>query len=288
MSKKLKGLAILVLMAVLCIGVLAADIYYDYIQVQVTDYSIVSNKITSAEDGAKLAIIADYHSAANSDKIIKRTQEEDPDAIIVAGDLINMNDSDFSNAESLIKELKDIAPVYFTSGNHERWLIFGEDEFLKRIEECGATILNMKVMEVPVKDGSIVVSGYQDMIYSDDDVRVEYLNSKLDGLYSKINDEQREKFNLLVFHRGNLLEYAARNPYDLIVSGHLHGGQVNLPWIRNKILEERVGTSEFVKGYYEVNGVKAIISGGLENTDPIKRVFNTPEIVVITLNSLQN
>lgn len=286
LSKFLKRTRIIVLVILACVGVFAFNIFCDYSCVRVTDYSIVSSKITMNEDGAKIAVIADYHSAKNTDKIIKKTSDENPDVIIIAGDFVNMDDSDFSNAESLITELKNIAPVYFTSGNHERWLKQGEDEFLNRMKECGATILNMKVEEVPVKNGSIVVSGYQDIIYSDDDIRVDYLNTQLDKLYNKLTDTQKEKFNLLIFHRGNLLNYASRNPYDLIVSGHLHGGQVNLPWIRNKILEERAGSSEYVKGYYEVNGVKAIISGGLENTDQIKRVFNMPEIVVITLKSL--
>lgn len=288
MAKKFKILGIVILIIMLFAVGLTGCIFYENYNVKITDYTIVSNKITSLENGGKIAVIADFHNSENYNKIIDKTKKAAPDVIIIAGDFVNMNDTNFSNAEKLMIGLVNIAPVYFVSGNHERWLKVGEENFLDKVKKLGANILNQNIVEVAIKQGKITITGYQDIIYSDNDIRVEYLNAQLEGLYSRLTDEQKSMFNLLVFHRGNLLHNAARQPYDLIVSGHLHGGQINIPKIRETVVKEKVGSSEFVKGYYNVDGVKAIISGGLENNSEIKRLFNMPEIVMITLKSIKD
>lgn len=288
MDKFFKFIGVIILLAVVGAGAFVGHIYYADSHVRTTNYTIVSRKLTSAENGGKIAVIADYHNSDNYPKILEQTRKAMPDVIVIAGDYINMDDTDFSNANALMSGLVKIAPVYFVSGNHERWLKSGEDAFLEKMELLGVVNLNMKAAEVPIKDGKITITGYQDVVYADDDMRVEYLNAQLEGIYAQLTTEQKSLFNVLVFHRGNLLHNAARQPYDLILSGHLHGGQVNLPRIRERILEDKTGSSEFRYGYYNVDGVKAVISGGLENQNKPMRVFNTPEVVVITLKALEH
>ncbi len=199
-----------------------------------------------------------------------------------------MDDTDFTNADNLMKGLVEIAPVYFVSGNHERWLKYGEANFLDRMTALGAIDINNKAVKVQVKDGEISLYGFKDIMYADSDVRDYELNTQLQGVYDKMDAETRANtFNMLVFHRGNLLDYAAQYPFDLIVAGHLHGGQVNLPKVREYVVEEKTGSSKYIRGYYNVDGVKAIISGGLENNNEIKRFLNTPEVVVITFESIK-
>ncbi|MBP3359359.1 MAG: metallophosphoesterase [Clostridia bacterium] len=287
MAKFFKFIGTVILFAAVCAGCIAGYLYYTDTYVKTTNYTIVSKKLTSAENGGKIAVIADYHNSDNYPKILDKIKKAMPDVIVIAGDYINMNDTDFTNANALMSGLVKLAPVYFVSGNHERWLESGEDKFLKNMESLGAINLNMKSAEVPIKDGKITITGYQDVVYADDDMRIEYLNAQLEGIYSKLTKEQKSLFNVLVFHRGNLLHNAARQPYDLILSGHLHGGQVNIPKIRERILEEKTGSSEFRRGYYNVDGVKAVISGGLENNNKPRRIFNMPEVVVITLKALE-
>lgn len=285
MSKILKFLFITSLTIILFVVLFACYVFYENSHIKITDYTIVSEKITAAEDGGKLAVIADYHNSDNYEMVLRKTKEIAPDVIIVAGDFINMEDKDFSNAEKLMRGLTDTAPVYFVSGNHERWLKSEENIFLNKMKNCGAVILNMDIAEVPIKNGKITITGYQDIIYADDDMREEYLNAQLEGMYSRLTKQQLNMFNILVFHRGNLLHNAARQNYDLIVSGHLHGGQINIPGIREKILKSKTGSDEFIKGYYEVDNSKAIISGGVGSNSKIMRVFNMPEVISITLRS---
>lgn len=282
------ALTVIILLAVLA-GVFVGYVFYSDTHVKVTNYDIVSSKIDETTDGGKIAVIADYHNSDNYEQILKKTSEAEVDVIIIAGDYINMDDTDFTNARELMKGLVKIAPVYYVSGNHERWLKYGEDRFLVEMETLGAKVINNRAAEVSVKDGKIAIYGFEDLVYADNKVDdyADELEEQLQDLYD-LTDEHEDMFNLLVFHRGHLLDYAAEYKYDLIVSGHLHGGQVNISGVREKVIEEKTSTpAKYIKGYYKVNGVKCIISGGMENKNEIRRIFNMPEVVVVTLNSIK-
>ena len=72
-------------------------------------------------------------------------------------------------------------------------------------------------------------------------------------------------------------------PYDLVLAGHLHGGHVNLPYVRDLILQKHFGSDKYRKGEYHLNGSEMIICGGIALKDDLYRLFNTPEIVTVEL-----
>lgn len=286
--KKILGIIGIILAAIAVLsGICAIYIYYEYSAVVLTKYEIRSRNITEDIDEGIITVISDFHNSNNYEKVLKATQDSDPNIIVVIGDFINMDDTSHENSDALMKGLLKIAPVYYISGNHERYITTGEEEILSHFERMGATIINNEVEKVPINSGYIALVGYQDIIYSDDRMRYNVLDEELKELYDSIPADCEDLFKVLLFHRGNLVAEAAEYPYDLILSGHLHGGQINLPIIREKILKDRVCSSEFCKGYYKVNDSKVIISGGLENHNEIVRIFNTPEVVSVRLNAIE-
>lgn len=264
--------------------IIASYLFIENNRIVTSRYSIYSSKISPAFHNYKLALISDFHNSDNVHKILERVEDIKPQIIVIAGDAINMNDTDFSNAGALAEGLLKIAPVYFTSGNHEKWSLH-EQEFLNYLADKGVNILNNSVAEIHLENGAINLIGYHDIIYSDNAMRYNILNSELKALYDKIKN--KSLFSILVFHRANYFETVSQYPFDLVLSGHLHGGQINLPMIKPKILMGRFQNADYSKGYYRMNNTQMIVSAGLEKNYKYPRIFNPAEVVEVVLKYLE-
>jgi predicted MPP superfamily phosphohydrolase len=262
---------------------IAAYLFIETNAVVKSRYSVYSSKLPPVFHNYNLALITDFHNSDNVDKILKKVEDIDPKIIIIAGDAISMNDTEYGNVGLLTDGLIKMAPVYFTSGNHETWSK-NEKDFLNYLKGKDVNLLNNSVAEIRLENSSINLIGYKDIIYSDDKMRYDILDKELGSLYDKIKD--KDLFNLLVFHRANYFDAVAKYPFDLVLSGHLHGGQVNLPVIKDKILMRRVQNADYSKGYYRVNSSQMVVSAGLEKNYKYPRVFNPAEVVEVVLKHL--
>ena len=97
-------------------------------------------------------------------------------------------------------------------------------------------------------------------------------------------------FNVLMFHRANLLDVFKNTDFDLILSGHMHGGQFRIPGIggvvspkTNFMQKGRIFFPKYFGGEYSLDDTKMIVSRGIGNPTILPRVFNRPEICSITL-----
>lgn len=282
-KKFLKIVLSLFLVAVLAVGCFGIYVVWDNSRVAITNYTYESKKVSPAFDGYKICLITDFHNGKNYEKVIEAVNKAQPDLICVGGDLINMEDTDFPNAEKLLSGLTDIADVLYAYGNHE---VNCENiqKMAHRAEDMGVKLINDRVVPVE-KDGSrINIIGYGDDIYSDFTYHFEKQAQKrlTDLSYQFDNDE----LSVLVMHRPQYFETTSALPYDLTLSGHLHGGLINIEPIRTKVLQEHFGTDKYCKGEYNIGDKKLIISAGIAKEEKIYRVFNTPEIVVVEIKSL--
>ncbi|HHV12437.1 MAG TPA: hypothetical protein GXX75_19365 [Clostridiales bacterium] len=256
----------------------------------VKEYNISSSNISNHIDGYKIGLITDFHNSSNYSKIIKKMRIGKPDLIALVGDTINMGDKECKNAENLVDGLTEIAPVYLVSGNHEIAPMAKDitAEFYNYAKNRGVNIIDNQVVEIEYNHGIFNLIGFGDIIYDDENLRepVFYnrLKENLQGLYDKIPD--KSLFNVLLFHRGNYIDTISEYDFDLVLAGHMHGGQINLPFLKDKLLEYRYGSSKFSGGYYKAGNLKAIISRGAPYNLKEPRLFNPPEIDIITLMSL--
>lgn len=260
----------------------AAYVLADINSIKIKEYVFSSQKIGDSFNNFKIALITDFHNSENFSKVIEKTRQISPDIITIGGDSVNLNQVFSGNLMWLLEELHTVAPIYFISGNHEVWSDT-HDEIISQVEKYGVKILNNKATVLKRGDNSINLIGYRDIIYSDDAMRLNVMEEELNGLYEKI--ENKELFNILLFHRANYFDLVSEFPFDLVLSGHTHGGQINLPFIKELIMEKTLYSSKYVKGLYEKKGSAMIVSAGLERNLSQLRIFNTPEIVSITLKS---
>jgi len=100
-----------------------------------------------------------------------------------------------------------------------------------------------------------------------------------------LQDEPKEQFTLLLSHRPERIEDYLGYPFDLILSGHAHGGQWRLPGIVNGLYAPNQGLfPKYAGGRYDFEDTAFLVSRGLaRESTKIPRVFNRPELVVVDL-----
>ncbi|HCX05010.1 MAG TPA: phosphoesterase, partial [Clostridiales bacterium] len=108
---------------VLLVGVILFLIWSNN-SIVITEHNYKSNKIPSSFNGIKILQVSDLHNKSfgkNQEKIMKIIENISPDIILITGDLIDRRKYDLDSAENFIKKTVEIAPTYYSSGNHEAW-----------------------------------------------------------------------------------------------------------------------------------------------------------------------
>ncbi len=282
----MKKALIIILITVLVFSAgFAGYLIYDNSRVVDTEYTISSERLPESFDGFKISVISDFHNGSNYKKVLARTEEERPDIICITGDLISQRSDDLTNTKRLIRGLTKIAPIYYVYGNHEYYHATQhhlEKPILEEaLSEFDIRFLNADGTTIMRGGEQIYIVGLRDSIYDDQTGRfegdVEPFLQTMDNILDK------SVFSILLAHRPQYMDLYAKYGYDLILSGHLHGGQINIKPIRDRILRSRTGTDMFSKGKYELFNSTMIVSAG--TTNQALRVFNTPEVVTVTLKS---
>lgn len=276
------------LILIVLLLILTGYIVLDNNRVCVTKYSVESEKIPSEFNGYKIALLTDFHNEDCYKKIIKKMKAQEPDIICIVGDLVSMHTEDFTNAEELIKGITEVAPLYYVYGNHEQsnMILNGYDkpQIYDVLQNYDVTILENQNVVLEKSGAKINLTGYMDNIY--DDTSERYKEKAKNDLTSISKTFDNSLYTICLIHRGQYFDYLSEMPYyDLYLSGHLHGGLINIKPVRDTILEKHVGTSKYSKGMYSENEKTAIISAGIANDDGIPRILNTPEIVMVELKS---
>lgn len=228
-----------------------------------TEYTVTSDKLKNEHT---LVMLSDFHNVESSLlealRIVKKVK---PDAILVAGDLVDRHRKTYDLAVSFLREFSKLAATYFSYGNHERsFPVVSADE----LAETGAVILNDSY--VKFENGDILAIGGQ------------YPHKEFDWLTSF---ESEEVFKLLICHHPEYYQpFLKDRKIDLIVSGHAHGGQIRI--FDRGILSPGQGLfPKYTKGFIDN---KLIVGTGLSNTGGIiPRLGNPTEVVVIRLKPLK-
>lgn len=239
-------------------------------------YTVVSPKLTAE---VRLAVVTDFHSSDNADDVVEMLTSCAPDAVLLVGDLF---DDDTANRPtertlSLMRQLSAQYPCYYVSGNHEAWT--GEmDALYQQTEEAGVTVLRMSSGILTVRGQRIALCGIPDpyeMVFSGAPDTEEQIRQAMENVDSA-------DFTVLLAHRPELLAKYAQFPFDLVVSGHAHGGQVRIPGVLNGLYAPNQGWfPKLAGGAYTQDGTTLIVSRGLAVRTRLPRIFNRPEVVLV-------
>lgn len=105
------------------------------------------------------------------------------------------------------------------------------------------------------------------------------MHSDIEKLLSKSNSN----FNILLSHRPELFKIYRKYKIDLVFSGHAHGGQIRIPFIGGLYSSSQGKFPKYTSGMYIKNDTAMVVSKGLGNSRFPFRIFNLPELVLVTL-----
>ena len=257
-----------------------ALVWWSNCSLETEEAVFTSPRLPAGFDGCTIVQLSDLHGAEfgeNNEELIRRIRETGPDYIFLTGDLVDRyRQTPRSYAVSLCGALAEIAPTYFVTGNHE-WAFPHVRTFKRELEEAGVTVLTNEYVSLARNGDHILLAGIDDPNGFADQKTPEELAREL-------RSAEPEAFWLLLAHRNNYFEkeYSLLGA-DLVISGHGHGGLIRLPFTDGLVSVERSLFPSYTAGFYEANGGKVFVSRGLGNSGRTFRLFNRPELVVLTL-----
>ena len=247
------------------------------VTVDVNNYVISNQQIPNAFDEFRIAHISDLHNAefgSENSKLIESVLISNPDIIVLTGDTIDNFHTDIDLALNFLEQAIKIAPCYYITGNYEAWIgrvVFSE--FEDKMLELGVMVLHNESLLLEKEGERIVLVGIDDPDYS-----VGFSKS----LSEMATDEY---FTVLLSHRPECFEEYVENGYDLVLSGHAHGGQFRLPFIGGVLAPNQGWFPKYDSGLYIKDNTTMIVSRGIGNSVVPIRINNRPELIIIELNS---
>lgn len=282
-----------ILFILAALGILiSGEIYVSYNALKVTEYEIKTDKIVNTMRICLIADLHDHRFGEKNTKLVKLIEEMAPDLILMDGDIINNNSADSTVATELISQLIKIAPVYYSLGNQEKGYIeAGTSELLSELSDAGAIVLEEAYTVLNINDNEITLAGMYEYAFAMDG-RGHMDKEQLESTRRQfLEDFQNQKnYKIMMSHRPDSFifgEAADTWNIDLVLSGHLHGGQVVLPLLGGLYAGDQGFFPKYVSGVHHFNGVKSmIITVGLgSDREYLPRANNKPEVVIINIDN---
>lgn len=256
-------------------------LYWSNNCIDVTQQLLTTSKLKSESKSLKIVHLSDLHSkwfGKNQHRLLKKIAAEKPDLIVFTGDIIDSRRTRFEPAITLLNETNKIAPTYFITGNHDV-AIDNYNALLTQIEATGSIYLANESLTIEHEGSFINLHGV------DDSNKIGYkaFYKNLEHLSTAMDTEQ---FNILLVHKPRFLKTYAALDYDLVFSGHAHGGQIKLPGIGGLLSPGQGFLPKFAEGMIQQEDTTLIVSRGLGNSLFPFRILNNPEVVVLTIQPI--
>lgn len=294
------GAAAVLVVFIVLIAIFLIINHRDMHRFVVVMYEVKSDKL---HGDCKICLLADLHDNVyghHNDTLIEAIRAQKPDLILIAGDLItayhtahlDVQHVQTDEAIHLVEALSKIAPVYFSPGNHETKLKLLDEDYnglhgrlYDAFRDAGAVILENESLELtsPAQD-VFVLSGLE--------LEYEYFRHfkkhpmPEDYLAKKLGPVNKEAFTILMAHNPQYFEEYAAYGADLVVSGHVHGGIIRLPFLGGVMSPAVIPFPKYDGGRFTIGNSTMILSRGL-GTHSVPVRFNNPaEIVMIHLSGI--
>lgn len=268
------GVALLLLLAVLAIWAFLIEpnrliVHPETIQIENWPQELA---------GLRMAVISDIHTGApfvNDQKlkdIVDRTNALNPDLIVLLGDYMSPNSWHSHRVEpevtaAALKSLKAPLGVYSVLGNHDWW--YNGERVRRAFEQDGIRVLDDEVTEIKWHEKSFWLVGLADLW-----TRPQHIEETI----AKIPPGSTI---IALTHNPDIFPRLPQT-VPLLIAGHTHGGQVNLPFIGTPIVPSRFGR-KYTAGHIFENGHHMFVTTGIGTSILPVRFRVPPEIVILTI-----
>jgi predicted MPP superfamily phosphohydrolase len=265
------------------IGLISFSVYKENTTVGVTYNDIFSDKIPAGFDNYTIVQLSDLHDAEfgeNHLEVVNKVKMITPQAIFITGDFIDSNRYNLDQSLTLIEELQFVAPIYYVTGNHEI-ATKDMDRIKGALEDLDVRVLSDEadIVKFYSSTSSIAIGGIEDPLANqlEDD---EAVKVSVERAFKNVPETM---FKVLLSHRPEQFDVYAEQGIDVTFSGHAHGGQFRIPGIGGLVSPGQGWFPKYSSGVHMMDGSHLVVSRGLGNSIIPVRLFNQPEIVVVTL-----
>jgi len=251
---------------------------------ELNTYTIVSRKLPEAFSGFRIAHISDLHNArigTENQKLLQLLTEAAPDMIVITGDFVDSRKTNLAVAADFAAAAAAMAPCYYVTGNHEARLsgdVYSELE--AALTQAGVTILHNETVAFRREAAEILITGLDDPSFGG----YTGIFASLPGAGGQVPAaDDTEGYQILLSHRPELFRQYVQAGFDLVFSGHAHGGQFRLPWLGGVIAPNQGLFPEYDGGLYTDGSTNMLLSRGIGNSIFPFRVNNRPEVILAVL-----
>jgi hypothetical protein len=220
-------------------------------------------------DGLRIGQLSDMHLGyihcyENTQWAVQQVMNEQPELIVVTGDFVSFH-SAISQIPDLFRPLQAPLGVYAITGNHDHWE--GVDEVREQAESVGIEFLINANTRLQWRGGSLWLAGIDDLWYG------------IPDLHATLHGIPAGAFTILLAHEPDFADVAAQRQVHVQLSGHTHGGHIDLPWLGSPCLPHH--GIHYVSGQYQVGSMHLYVSRGLGGF-PL-RFHCPPDATILTL-----
>lgn len=268
-------------------------IYVNYKVIFVSRYKVKSNKLSQVFNGFKILHLSDWHCTTygkNNKRLINlinnKIKNEKIDIVVITGDFIIRQKRDYRPALEFISKIKS-NNIYFVYGNHEMILKSKEiQDFKNKLETLGVVVLDDKKIELTRENQKLNLYGVSYIfshIASRKDLTEQVLEKYKKDYEEKIGVINKNEYNILLSHDPMDFEVYVKEGFDLVFSGHLHGGGIRFFGIGVATARKNWFFTTLASGIHKKKDTQIIVSRGIGNSTRPIRIFDPPEISITTL-----
>ena len=256
---------------------------------RITHYEIHSPKLKDIKKRTVI-LLSDLHNCSygkDNEKLLKAIRMEQPDMILVAGDmLIGKEGGSLDVAKEFVEKLPAICETYYANGNHEqRMKSYSEicqrdfKSYKESLKQAGVHYLENQKYEcvwdacdVEVHGLEIPDSGYK---------KFKKVSLPDDCMETCLGKADSSKYQILIAHNPIFMQDYLKWGADLVVSGHLHGGVARIPFWRGVITPQGGLFPKYSGEITKEGDTSVVVSKGIGIHTIKVRFLNPAEIVVL-------
>lgn len=266
---------------------ICVDIWASYNWLAVREYEC---RLTEVRGDVRLVVLSDLHGhefGKQNERLIGKVRSQQPDLVLLDGDFLNEDSESSDDLCRLIEALSEFAPVYFSFGNHEeQYMKVREEDLEQKLEAAGAEVLEKEYVDLDINGSRLRLGGMYEYAFG--------LNGENDASAVPIRTgeflrdfQNTDRVRVMMAHRPDSFIFGDAASYwdiDLVVSGHDHGGQVNVPFYGGLYGGDQGWFPKYVHGMHQKDALQIFITSGLgSNHQKLPRFHNLPEIAVVTI-----
>jgi predicted MPP superfamily phosphohydrolase len=224
-------------------------------QIQVTHQTVYLPKLPAEFGGLRLVQLSDIHHGLymrleEVERAVELANKYHPDLVALTGDFVTNSPNYILPAGRALGQLRARLGVFAVLGNHDHRV--GADAVEAALEANGITVLRNRHVRLSQNGSGLTVAGVDDLGYNVDDLRI------------ALSGAEPGWPTILLSHNPAVLPLAMVRGVNLVISGHTHGGQVDMPRLRDFARQRGMQVPMRLRqGYDRLGETQIYISRGL-------------------------